>query len=70
MGKQVLVVDLNPLSRSSRRGTVTIVDELSRVTKNMIQLIPEKPQPTDWDNNKSLQASLNHISKNLENRFD
>ena len=53
MGKEVLVVDLNPLSRSSRRGTVGIVDEVTRVTKNLIQLIPQRPEPTEWNNNQA-----------------
>jgi 4-phosphopantoate---beta-alanine ligase len=30
MGKQVIAIDLNPLSRTARNATVTIVDELTR----------------------------------------
>ena len=41
MGKDVLVIDLNPLSRSARRGTVAVVDEVLRVATNLIHLIPE-----------------------------
>jgi len=36
MGKTVVVIDLNPLSRSAKRATITVVDELSRVLDNMI----------------------------------
>ena len=39
MGKTVIVVDLNPLSRSSRKASITIVDEISRVANNMLHLI-------------------------------
>jgi len=70
MGKEVLVIDLNPLSRSSRGGTVGIVDEVTRVAKNLIQMIPEKPPVTDWDNNKSLQSALDHITTSMSNKFE
>jgi 4-phosphopantoate--beta-alanine ligase len=35
MGKTVIAVDLNPLSRTSRRATLTIVDELTRALPNI-----------------------------------
>ena len=70
MGKEVLVIDLNPLSRSSSRGTVGVIDEVTRVAKNLIQLIPEKPEPTDWNNDKALQAALDHITKTMADKFE
>jgi 4-phosphopantoate---beta-alanine ligase len=70
MGKEVLVIDLNPLSRSARTGTVTVVDEVTRVAKNLIQLISQKPEVTDWNNDKGLQDSLDHIAKSISNKFD
>jgi 4-phosphopantoate--beta-alanine ligase len=70
MGKDVLVIDLNPLSRSSRGCSVAIIDEVSRVTKNLIQYIPEKPQVTEWDNDAALQDALDHILKTMSNKFD
>ena len=36
MGKEVIVIDLNPLSRSAQQATITIVDELSRALGNML----------------------------------
>ena len=70
MGKEVLVIDLNPLSRSSSGGTVGIVDEVTRVAKNLIQMIPKKPEPTNWNNNKGLQAALDHITKTMADKFE
>ena len=67
MGKEVLVVDLNPLSRSARNATVTAVDEVTRVAKNLIQLIAERPAATEWDNEKGLQDALNHIVSSMSN---
>ncbi len=70
MGKDVLVIDLNPLSRSARRGTVAVVDEVSRVATNLIQLIPQKPKITNWDNDKALQSALDHIVGDMSNKFE
>ena len=69
MGKTVLVIDLNPISRSSRGCTVGIVDEVTRVAKNLIQFIPQKPAATDWDNDRGLQSALDHIVETMSNRF-
>jgi len=35
MGKKVVAVDLNPLSRTSRMATLTVVDELTRALPNI-----------------------------------
>jgi len=68
MGKVVLVIDLNPLSRSAKMGSVTIVDELSRVADNLLrgamQKILRKPR-TDYDNNNHLQSAIDHITSSL-----
>jgi len=65
MGKEVLVVDLNPLSRTARMATVTIVDELSRVASNLVQLIPSAPITTKWDNPEILRSALSYIVNNM-----
>ena len=70
MGKEVLVIDLNPLSRSARTGTVAVVDEVTRVAKNLVQLIPQKPEITDWNNDQALQDALNHIVKTMSKKFE
>jgi len=38
MGKKVITIDLNPLSRTSRTATVTIVDNVVRAVPNMVNL--------------------------------
>lgn len=65
MGKQVLVIDLNPLSRSAKMGSVTMVDELSRVANNLIEIIPKQPDVEEWNNNVGLQSALDHIVKSM-----
>ena len=68
MGKTVLVIDLNQLSRSARMGSVTIVDELLRVANNLLtgamQKIIRTPRP-DYDNNQHLQAAIDQITSTL-----
>ena len=41
MGKRVITVDLNPLSRTARTSTVTIVDNVVRALPNLISLVEE-----------------------------
>ena len=76
MGKTVIVIDLNPLSRSARMGSITIVDELSRVAKNMLEILqsdervePQSPPP-QWNNEAGLKSSLEHIISHLSERFE
>ena len=58
LGKQVLVIDLNPLSRTARTATVTIVDEVSRAMEVMRNSLLENPTPGDWDNQQTLRNAL------------
>ena len=63
LGKEVLVVDLNPLSRSSRMATVTMVDEVSRAFEAILSCLLNDSdyRQTDWDNLQSLKESLKEI---------
>lgn len=67
MGKDVLVVDLNPLSRSAKMGNVTIVDELTRFCANLLAtLITGAPAVNrEWDNLANLKSSLDEINLNI-----
>lgn len=62
-GKQVLVVDLNPLSRTAHTATVTIVDELTRVLEELLPLLlaGTGSPDADWDNDAILQDALDEI---------
>ena len=67
MGKTVIVVDLNPLSRSAKMASITIVDEISRVARNMLDLIESDINSEidiDFNNNNNLQESVNIIASN------
>ena len=67
MGKDVLVVDLNPLSRSARMGSVTIVDELTRFCANLLTTLLEGAPAVNrgWDNGANLKSSLDEINLNI-----
>ena len=41
MGKKVISIDLNPLSRTSKAATVPICDEISRAVSNIIRFVNE-----------------------------
>ena len=66
MGKEVLVIDLNPLSRTAKMASVTIVDELTRVVKNLIKIIPKNPSLSKWNNDLALRSALEYIIKNVK----
>ena len=61
--KEVLVIDLNPLSRTARMATVTVVDEVSRASKEIFkEVTKKKSSPNEWDNISALNESLKIIS--------
>ena len=66
LGKQVLVIDLNPLSRTARQATVTIVDEVSRASSILFSyIVKEKSNPTDWDNDAVLKDALEVMAQSV-----
>ena len=65
MGKTVIVVDLNPMSRSAKMASITIVDEITRVTSNMIDMLKQDNMPEidiNFVNAANLQQSVNVIA--------
>ncbi len=65
-GTEVIVVDLNPLSRSSIMATVTIVDEISRAAKILLEEVLRGGSTTlDWDNDEVLRSSLSCMADSV-----
>ena len=58
LGKEVIAIDLNPLSRTSRTATVTIVDEVSRALSGILNELRTNPKPSLWDNKNTLKDAL------------
>jgi len=76
LGRTVIVIDLNPLSRSAREATLTIVDELTRalpvVTGYCREIEPwEIPSlASGFDNRVFLGDALHEICRRLEHALD
>jgi len=75
MGKTVIAVDLNPLSRTARKADITIVDNVVRAIPNMIKHArqlkgKDKKQLAqilkNFDNKKNLEASERLIRSGLK----
>jgi 4-phosphopantoate---beta-alanine ligase len=78
MEKKVVAIDLNPLSRTSRMATVTIVDNIARAVPNLVFSAAElsKTGPEDWrsllreyDNNVILRQTADEILNHLNSQF-
>ncbi|MEZ0318974.1 MAG: 4-phosphopantoate--beta-alanine ligase [Pyrobaculum sp.] len=74
MGKLVIAVDLNPLSRTARAASITIVDNLVRAVSNMVKLAEEmRSWPRErleallksYDNDAVLKRSIKRIAARL-----
>ncbi|MCQ1535015.1 phosphopantothenate/pantothenate synthetase [Methanosarcina sp. KYL-1] len=75
MGKTVITIDLNPLSRTSRTATVSIVDNLTRALDNMAKFAKDMRQErkdelvtlvTSYDNKKVLSEAISEIQEHLK----
>ncbi len=72
VGKFVITIDLNPLSRTAQTTDITIVDELTRAVKNMISFAKEIKREDAveilkrYNNHITLANSLEHIKRRLE----
>jgi 4-phosphopantoate--beta-alanine ligase len=75
MGKTVITIDLNPLSRTSRTATISIVDNLTRALDNMVRFGREiKQEKKDelvkliltYDNKRVLSEAISEIQEHLK----
>ena len=74
MRKKVIAVDLNPLSRTAQKATITIVDNIVRSVPKMVETAKKlkKQNPKKcadilrkFGNKKNLAESINMIKENL-----
>jgi len=79
LGKVVIAIDLNPLSRTARTADVTIVDNVIRAIPNIERWVKklkgcEKEElvsiANSWDNRSALKEVLSYISKRLNSLAD
>jgi 4-phosphopantoate--beta-alanine ligase len=78
MGKKVIAIDLNPLSRTSRMATVTIVDNIVRAIPNLVfsaaELSQYRPENLrillqEYDNRSMLRQAVDEILSHLNSQF-
>ena len=73
MGKKTIAVDLNPMSRTARAATVTIVDEVSKaipeVTRSVEDMEDDKAEVrrvlAKYDRDANLRSVMERMSGNL-----
>lgn len=76
MGKTVIAVDLNPLSRTSRSATLTIVDELTRALPNIadacrtLNSAEREELLATLDNNYLLSEAIREMTMRLAHALD
>ncbi len=75
MGKKVIAIDLNPLSRTARAADITIVDNVIRAIPKLIEVVKElKVLPKEkleeivkrYDNDLVLRETLKYIVERLQ----
>jgi len=76
-GKFVITIDLNPLSRTSQKASITIVDNLIRAIPHLVREVDKLKNTSkselrnivnNFDNQLNLQDSLDLIAQNLTNK--
>jgi 4-phosphopantoate--beta-alanine ligase len=76
MGKQVIAIDLNPLSRTAQNATITIVDNVVRCTPKLADAARKLKKRNirelerivhSFDNDKNLAECIRLIRDNLSN---
>ena len=73
MGKKVIAIDLNPLSRTAKSASITVVDNIVRAIPNMIKIVKEtKDMPAsdleklvaEFHNDQALSRALEEMMNN------
>ena len=78
MGKKVIAIDLNPLSRTAREADISIIDNVIRAIPNITYWVEKyrnfdrdalKEMVDNWNNNLMLKNICTYISKRLNSMF-
>jgi 4-phosphopantoate--beta-alanine ligase len=74
LGKQVISIDLNPLSRTSQQATVSIVDDIERALSNLLAAVQTQRTQSEgalaariaaFDNRRNLREVVEEIASRL-----
>ena len=78
MGKKVIAIDLNPLSRTARKATVSIVDNILRAVPHLTEQVRQlsalpradlEKITQGYDNEKVLRQAVQEIQDHLDRQF-
>jgi 4-phosphopantoate--beta-alanine ligase len=78
MGKTVIAIDLNPLSRTAQCATITIVDNITRAVPNIsgfaeklkgLEIKELQEIVSDYDNKKTISLAIDEIKNILESNI-
>ena len=78
MGKKVIAIDLNPLSRTARKATVSIVDNILRAVPHLteqVERLSDAPRMDlekmvqEYDNERVLRQAVQEIQNHLDIQF-
>jgi len=78
MGKKVIAIDLNPLSRTARKATVSIVDNILRAVPHLTDQVRQlsarsradlERMMQEYDNEKVLRDTVQEIQDHLNEQF-
>jgi len=78
MGKKVIAIDLNPLSRTAQKASVSIVDNILRAVPHLTDQVRQLSQLSradlermmqEYDNEKVLRQAVQEIQDHLEGQF-
>ena len=78
MGKKVIAIDLNPLSRTARKATIAIVDNILRAVPNLTEQVRRLSKESradlekmvaEYDNQKMLAGAVQEIRDHLDRQF-
>ena len=78
MGKKVIAIDLNPLSRTARKATVSLVDNILRAVPNLTARVLELSSAPreelekivlEYDNERTLRQAVEEIQNHLQAQF-
>jgi len=79
MGKKVIAIDLNPLSRTARKATVSIVDNIVRAVPLLTEQVRRfsgtaqadlEAMVRDYDNQRVLRLAVGEIQEHLEGQTE
>ncbi|MGC9554936.1 MAG: 4-phosphopantoate--beta-alanine ligase [Thermoplasmatota archaeon] len=70
MGKTVLTIDLNPLSRTAQTAHITVVDNVVRAVPAIARHAESEDFIVAWDNRRALQSCLDYLCRRLSSLYE